>query len=220
MAWREMENGLPKTIILHRTQNKRTRGPNCTRNHTKNQDTQNKRGGEQQPTSLVGDWRISNQNGSNTPISRMQSKQFQESQWNMNTKIRNSIVDLCGQASKADFLTFKLWIDLGACVPLSLSCCILSSNLVPFNLAPNPFFFPKLRFSCITTPAPTTTTISCTTRQKLMQLLQRQNKTIKSQTVKSIDSMRLFSLRFISNPKTGKIFLICQHNLSFSTATH
>jgi hypothetical protein len=39
-----------------------------------------------------------------------------------------------------------------------------------------------------------------------MQLLQRQNKTIKSQTVKSIDSMRLFSLRFISNPKTGKIF--------------
>jgi hypothetical protein len=53
-------------------------------------------GGEQQPTSLVGDWRISNQNGSNIPISRMQSKQFQESQWNMNTKIRSSIVDLCG----------------------------------------------------------------------------------------------------------------------------
>jgi hypothetical protein len=114
----------------------------------------------------------------------------------MNTKIRNSIVDLCGQANKADFLTFKLWIDLGACVPLAL-LLLLVANLVPFNLAPNPFFFPELRFSCIATPAISTTTISCTTRQKLMQLLQRQNKTIKSETVKSIDSIRLFSLQFI-----------------------
>lgn len=56
MAWCEMENGLPKTIILHRQQNKENRGPNCTRNHTKNQATQNNRGGARTTTHQPGGW--------------------------------------------------------------------------------------------------------------------------------------------------------------------